>query len=166
MSGRIERLNQINKIIEQLQGLAAERERLVRSPLAPPGVWIHQYEIRKQYKKGGDVYWYVYAKWQANEPIFKRSPKERRKGIVKKGKNPEYTCHQHIGRVGSSTGLPTDEEVKEAYREWYNRQRLDTINTAIAEIEKLLERVTMSGLKRGVPLLPRSDADDDSEKVD
>jgi hypothetical protein len=82
MSGRIKRLEQINKIIEQLQALAEEREKLMRSPLAPPGAWIHQYEVRKKYKKDGDLYWYVYAKWQANEPIFKRRPKERLKGII------------------------------------------------------------------------------------
>jgi hypothetical protein len=75
----------------------------------------------------------------------------------KRGKNPEYTCHQHIGRVGSSTGLRTDEEVKEAYREWYNRQRLDAVERAIAEIEETLEQVTLSGLKRGVPFLKSDD---------
>lgn len=112
--------------------------------MSPPGAWIHQYEVRKQYKKDGDVYLYVYAKWQAKEPIFQRNPKKVLKGITKRGKNPEYTCHQHIGRVGSSTGLPTDEMVTEAYQEWRNRQQLDAIDTAIEEIEKVLEKVMPS----------------------
>ncbi|MHC5822539.1 MAG: hypothetical protein ACYT04_43560 [Nostoc sp.] len=106
--------------------------------MSEPGAWIHQYEVRKQYKKGGEIYWYVYAKWQANEPIFKRNPKARLKGIVKRGKNPEYTCHQHIGRVGSSTGLGTDPKVTEAYREWENRKRLDAVDKALDEIENAI----------------------------
>ena len=49
-----------------------------------------------------------------------------------------YTCHQHIGRVGSSTRLGTDPEVTEAYREWENRKRLDAQGKALDEIENAL----------------------------
>lgn len=131
----------IDQIIEKLHQLKEIRQQLVNQPMSPPGVWIHEYEVRKQYKKDGEIYWYVYAKWQANEAIFKRNPKQRLKGIVKRGKNPEYTCHQHIGRVGSSTGLATDPSVTEAYQEWANRKQLDAIDTAIEEIEKALKGV-------------------------
>ena len=127
--------DRIDQIIEKLQQLKEIRQQLIDEPMSPPGAWIHQYEVRKQYKKDGEVYWYVYAKWQANEPIFKRNPKERLKGIVKRGKNPEYTCHQHIGRVGSSTGLATDPEVAIAYQEWENRKRLDAIDKALEQVE-------------------------------
>jgi CMP-N-acetylneuraminic acid synthetase len=133
--------DRIDQIIEKLQQLKEIRQQLVDEAMSPPGAWIHQYEVRKQYKKDGEIYWYVYAKWQANEPIFKRNPKQRLKGIVKRGKNSEYTCHQHIGRVGSSTGLSTDKEVEEAYQEWANRKRLDAIDTAIEEIENALKKV-------------------------
>jgi hypothetical protein len=130
--------DRIDQIIEKLHQLKEIRQQLVNEPMSEPGVWIHQYEVRKQYKKGGEIYWYVYAKWQANEPIFKRNPKARLKGIVKSGKNPEFTCHQHIGRVGSSTGLGTDPEVTEAYREWENRKRLDAVDKALEEIANAL----------------------------
>jgi hypothetical protein len=136
--------DRIDQIIERLQRLKEIWRKLINEPMSPPGAWIHQYEVRKQYKKDGDIYWYVYAKWQANEPIFKRRPKKRLKGTIKRGKNPEYTCHQHIGRVGSSTGLPTDEAVIEAYQEWRNRQRLDAIDTAIQEIEIAINKVMPS----------------------
>ncbi|MBD2527956.1 hypothetical protein [Nostoc sp. FACHB-133] len=133
--------DRIDQIIEKLQQLKEIRQQLVNEPMSEPGVWIHQYEVRKKYKKDGEIYWYVYAKWQSHEPIFKRNPKPRLKGIVKCGNNPEYTCHQHIGRVGSSTGLGTDPEVTEAYREWENRKRLDAIDKALEEIETALIEV-------------------------
>lgn len=133
--------DRIDQIIEKLQQLKEIRQQLVNEPMSEPGVWIHQYEVRKKYKKDGEIYWYVYAKWQSHEPIFKRNPKPRLKGIVKRGNNPEYTCHQHIGRVGSSTGLGTEKEVTEAYREWENRKRLDAIDKALEEIETALIEV-------------------------
>lgn len=74
-------------------------------------------------------------------PIFKRNPKPRLKGIIKRGNNPEYTCYQHIGRVGSSTGLGTEKEVTEAYREWENRKLLDAIDKALEEIETAFIKV-------------------------
>ena len=133
--------DRIDQIIEKLHQLKEIRQQLVNAPMSEPGAWIHQYEVRKQYKKGGEIYWYVYAKWQANEPIFKRNPKARLKGIVKRGKNPEYTCHQHIGRVGSSTGLGTDPLVAIAYQEWENRKRLDAIDKALEQVEAALIEV-------------------------
>ncbi|MEH1842215.1 MAG: hypothetical protein V7L20_26655 [Nostoc sp.] len=57
------------------------------------------------------------------------------------GKNPEFTCHQHIGRVGSSTGLGTDPLVAIAYQEWENRKRLDALDKALEEIENALIEV-------------------------
>ncbi|WP_461947671.1 hypothetical protein [Nostoc sp.] len=131
----------IDQIIEKLHQLKEIRQQLVNAPMSEPGAWIHQYEVRKRYKKGGDIYTYTYAKWQATEPIFKRNPKPRLKGVVKRGNNPEYTCHQHIGRVGSSTGLGTEPEVTEAYREWENRKRLDAVDKALDEIEAALMEV-------------------------
>ena len=133
--------DRIDEIIDKLHQLQEIRQRLIHEPLAPSGAWIHQYEVQKQYKKDGDIYWYIYAKWQASEPIFKRNPKPRLKGLVKRGKNPEYTCHQHIGRVGSSTGLGTDPEVEKAYKELANRQKLDAINQTLDDIEKALNEV-------------------------
>ncbi|MBD2525688.1 hypothetical protein [Nostoc sp. FACHB-133] len=130
--------DRIDQIIEKLQQLKEIRQHLVNEPMSESGVWIHQYEVRKKYKKDGEIYCYVYAKWQSHKPIFKRNPKPRLKGIVKRGNNPEYTCHQHIGRVGSSTGLGTDSEVAIAYQEWENRKRLDAIDIALDEIENAL----------------------------
>ncbi|MHC5731365.1 MAG: hypothetical protein ACYTXY_46220, partial [Nostoc sp.] len=96
--------DRVDQIIEKLHQLKEIRQQLVNEPMSPPGVWIHQYEVCKRYKKGGDIYTYTYAKWQSVEPIFNRNPKPRLKSIVKRGKNPKMTCHQHIGRVNSSTG--------------------------------------------------------------
>ena len=53
--------DRIDQIIEKLHQLKEIRQQLVNTPMSEPGVWIHQYEVRKQYKKGGDIYWYVYA---------------------------------------------------------------------------------------------------------
>ncbi|MEH2038427.1 hypothetical protein [Nostoc sp.] len=115
----------------------------MKSPLCPFALhhWSKLNFGFKQALVGYEIYWYVYAKWQANQPIFKRNPKARLKGIVKRGKNPEYTCHQYIGRVGSSTGLGSDPLVTEAYQEWENREQLDAIDIAPDEIENALIRV-------------------------
>ena len=126
--------DRINQIIEKLHELKEIREQLANEPMSPPGVWIHEYEVKKQYRKDGYVYVYCYAKWQADTPIFRRNPKAKLRGVAK-GKNPEFTCHQHIGRVWSSTGLGIDPEVKSARQEWHNRKRLDAIDKALDEIE-------------------------------
>lgn len=133
--------DRIDQIIEKLHQLKEIRQQLANKSMSPEGAWIHQYEVHKQYKKGGDIYTYWYAKWQSHDPIFKRNPKARLKGIVKRGKNPEFTCHQHIGRVGTSTGLGTVPEVTEAYRKWENRKRLDAVDKALEEIENALKEV-------------------------
>jgi hypothetical protein len=128
-------MTNIKNLIEKLQQLENEREELVKKPMSPPGVWIHQYMVRKRYPDGfiGE---YIYAKWQAEEPIFRRNPKK----FGHRGKG-EFTCHQHIGRVDSNTGLGMDERVEEAYEEWENRKRLDAIDQALKEIEIALMKV-------------------------
>lgn len=117
--------------------------------MSPPGGWIHEYEVKKQYRKGGEVYVYCYAKWQADTPIFRRNPKAKLRGVAK-GKNPEFTCHQHIGRVWSSTGLGIEREVAIALlaggyaiaqKEWERRKQLDAIDKALQEIENALIEV-------------------------
>lgn len=83
---------------------------------------------------------YCYAKWQSDTPIFRRNPKAKLRGVAK-GKNPEFTCHQHIGRVGSSTGLGVDREVAIARKEWDRRKQLDVIDKVLNEIETALFEV-------------------------
>ncbi|WP_339376538.1 hypothetical protein [Calothrix sp. NIES-2098] len=134
-------MTNIQELIEKLQQLEKEREQLLKTPMSPPGVWIHEYTITRRYPGSGNIEHYVYAKWQADKPIFKRHPKPRLEGIVKKGKDREFTCHQHIGRVGSSTGLGMDDKVEDAYEEWNNRKRLEAIDQALKEIEIALTKV-------------------------
>lgn len=128
-------MTNIQNLIEQMQQLEKEREELLLKPMSPPGVWIHQYEVRKRYPDGF-IGIYIYAKWQAEKPIFKRNPK-------KYGHRGEgnFTCHQHIGRVSSNTGLDSVPEVEAAYEEWENRKRLDAIDQALADIEIVLQKV-------------------------
>jgi hypothetical protein len=72
--------DRIDQIIEKLHRLKEIRQQLGNAPMSEPGAWIHQYEVRKQYKKDGEIYWYVYAKWQSHEPIQRsRKPIERGK---------------------------------------------------------------------------------------
>ncbi|AFY51343.1 hypothetical protein Nos7524_5653 (plasmid) [Nostoc sp. PCC 7524] len=129
----------ISQIIENIQLLAQLRQQLLKKPLAPPGTWIHEYEVVRYYRSGNREI-YRYAKWQADNPIFKRNPKP--KGHPpKKGKDPEFTCHQHIGRVGSTTGLGADPETEAAYEEWENRKQLESIEECLNQIELLLAKV-------------------------
>ena len=53
--------DRINQIIEKLHELKEIREQLANEPMSPPGVWIHEYEVKKQYRKDGYVYVYCYA---------------------------------------------------------------------------------------------------------
>ena len=119
------------------------RSHLLTSDLSPEGAWIHEYTVRRRYPKGflGE---YVYAKWQAREPIFKRNPKKHGRS-PRSGKNPEFTCHQHIGRVGSNTGLGSEPEVEEAYQQWANRKRLEAVDQALQEIQSILSRAEKVG---------------------
>ena len=128
----------LQKIREGIQRLMQERSHLLASDLSPPGAWIHEYTVRRRYPKGflGE---YVYAKWQAHEPIFKRNPKKHGRS-PKKGKDPEFTNHQHIGRVSSNTGLGIEPEVEEAYQQWSNRRRLEAVEQALQEIQTILLR--------------------------
>ena len=107
--------------------------------IGPKDAWIHHHEVVKHYPSGS-VVTYEYAKWQASEPIFKRNPKKRGR-LPKQGKDPEFSCHQHVGRVWSSSGLDTEPEVNEAYEEWRNRQQLDAINKTLSEIQQILNSV-------------------------
>ena len=128
-------MTSIESIIENLQQLKKEREELLKKPMSPPGMWIHQYTVKKRYFDGFKAE-YTYAKWQSNESSFVRNPKK----FGHRGKG-NTTSHQHIGRVSSSTGLGTVPEVLEAYQEWENRKRLEAIDQALAEIEAVLKMV-------------------------
>ena len=46
-------------------------------------------------------------------------------------KHPEFTHHQHIGRVSSNTGLGIEPEVESAYQQWANRKRLEAYEQAL-----------------------------------
>ena len=130
-------------ILEGIQRLMSERSHLLSSDLSPEGAWIHIYTVRRRYPKGflGE---YQYAKWQAREAIFKRNPKKYGR-LPKKDKDPEFTHHQHIGRVSSNTGLGCDPEVEEAYEQWSNRKRLEAVEQALQEIQAILSRVEKLG---------------------
>jgi len=128
----------LQQILDGIHRLMSERSHLLTSDLSPEGAWIHEYTVRRRYPKGflGE---YQYAKWQAREPIFKRNPKKYGR-LPNKGKDPEYTCHQHIGRVGSNTGLGSEPEVEAAYAAHNNRQRLEAIDQALSEIQSILSK--------------------------
>lgn len=128
-------MTSIESIIDNLQQLKKEREELLKKPMSPPGMWIHEYTVKKRYIDGFEAE-YTYAKWQAEKPIFKRNPKK----FGHRGKG-NSTSHQHIGRVSSTTGLGTVPEVRDAYEQWENRKRLEAIDQALAEIEIALQKV-------------------------
>ena len=132
----------LQKILDGIHYLMEVRSHLLANDLSPPGAWIHQYVVRRRYPKGflGE---YIYAKWQAHEPIFKRNPK--RNARPPRGKNAEFTCHQHIGRVGSNTGLGSEPEVEAAYQQLSNRKRLEAVEQALQEIQSILSRVEKLG---------------------
>jgi len=125
----------IDAIIAEIQRLQRTREELLTGDLAPAGAWIHTHTIKRTYP-GGITYTYEYAKWQAHEAIFSRNPKKKGKYAGITG----YTKHQHIGRVGSSSGLGMDEETEDAYRLMRNRERLEAIEKTLLEIQSLLGR--------------------------
>ena len=45
----------------------------------------------KKYKKDGEIYCYVYAKWQSHKPIFKKEPKAQIKRDCKARQQPRIT---------------------------------------------------------------------------
>lgn len=130
----------IDWIISEIHRLQQLRTVLLAGDLAPQGVWLHTYIIERTYKSGAR-HTYEYAKWQAHESIFPRNPKGR--GKYSKP-NTQYTKHQHIGRVASSTGLGMEENVEEAYRLMRNRERLEAIEKALVTIQTLLGALSAS----------------------
>ena len=130
----------IQNLIEQL---SEERAKLLEYEMSPPGVWVHEYTVLKECD--GVRLSYRYAKWQAEEPIFDRRPKKReRERLEKEGLPFGKTNHRHIGRVGSSTGLPMEYSVIEAKKQYARRQRLEEIDAALAEILSCLNRISKS----------------------
>lgn len=127
-------------IIAQIRELEKERAYLLTQPLSPEDAWIHHYTKKRTYPSGFTG-WYQYAKYQADEPIFERKPKQYNKRMREKeaGINQNPVKDQHIGRMWSSTGLGCDDEVIEAYADWYRRKRLEAIDKALARIMKALE---------------------------
>jgi hypothetical protein len=132
----------IAKMIERLRELEKERAQLLTEPLSPGGAWIHEY-TKKRFYPDGFCTEYTYAKWQAAVPIFERKPKQFRKRIEeqKLGISQGKVKHQHIGRVGSSTGLPMDVSVAQAYEQWERRKRLEKIEDALAAMTSQLDKV-------------------------
>lgn len=128
----------IQEICEKITLLNQVREQLLKKELSPEGSWIHEYTVYRRYPSGF-VGEYKYAKWQADKPIFKRNPKKRALP-PKRGKDPEFTNHQHIGRVWSNTGLGMEPEAEEAYQIFNNRKQLEAIEQALIEVESVLSR--------------------------
>jgi hypothetical protein len=126
-------MSNIDRIHAKINQLYRLRERLLLVPLAPPNIWISQYKISREYPDSTVVHTYIYAKWEALEPIF-----ERKKQDKINSKASKYTKHQHIGRVSSTSGLPMDESVKQAYIEQRNRRWLDRVESAINKIESAI----------------------------
>jgi hypothetical protein len=130
----------VPKIIQDIEQLQRLRLELLEQELSPEQAWIHQYEVKRVYPSG-NTEWYCYAKWQAHQAIFRRNPKHKHRIA---DKEPGFTKHQHIGRVSSSTGLGMEPEVKEAYRAWHDRQRLEAIEESLLEIHAVLARASES----------------------
>lgn len=127
-------------LIARIRRLYEVRQQILESgEVAPDGCWIHLYEVRRLWRSGF-VGVYQYAKWQSSTPVFKRNPK-RNGRPPKRGKDPEFSTHQHIGRVSSNTGLGMEPEVEEAYLAVARRDRLNQIDEALKEIETILDRV-------------------------
>lgn len=126
------------KIVDSLTRLLAAREKLLTQELAPVDTWIHEYSVKKIYPSGfiGE---YKYAKWMSSKPIFERSPKKHALPL-KRGKDPKYTHHRHIGRIWSNTGLGMEPETSKAYQMLRNRKRLEAIENALAEIQRILSQ--------------------------
>ena len=73
----------IEKLSAKLEAISQEISQLNQMDVAPPGCWIVRYQARGT----GGTYWYY--KWQSKEPIF----------VTKSG---QKSCHQYIGKAGSS----------------------------------------------------------------
>jgi hypothetical protein len=127
------KMSDIDRIHAKINQLYRLRERLLLRPLAPPNIWISQYKITREYPNSKIAHTYTYAKWEALTPIFKRKKQNKINN-----KASEYTKHEHIGRVSSTSNLPMDESVKQAYIEQRNRRRLDRVESAINKIESAI----------------------------
>jgi hypothetical protein len=127
------KMSDIDRIHAKINQLYRLRERLLLRPLAPPNIWISQYKITREYPNSTIAHTYIYAKWEALTPIFKRKKQNK-----VNNKASEYTKHEHIGRVSSTSNLPMDESVKQAYIEQRNRRRLDRVESAINKIESAI----------------------------
>jgi hypothetical protein len=127
------KMSDIDRIHAKINQLYRLRERLLLRPLAPPNIWISQYKITREYPNSTIAHTYTYAKWEALTPIFKRKKQNKINN-----KASEYTKHEHIGRVSSTSNLPMDESVKQAYIEQRNRRRLDRVESAINKIESAI----------------------------
>ncbi|MDX2241109.1 MAG: hypothetical protein NW224_10535 [Leptolyngbyaceae cyanobacterium bins.302] len=128
----------IEPIMKGIRRLQQVQEQLQARELSPEGAWIHQYQVTRSYPSG-NVETYCYAKWQAKLPIFSKKPKRHKRSQQPEHK-PAFTCHQHIGRVSSTTGLGMDEAVRAAYNAWNNRKKLTEVEQALTEIQKVLEK--------------------------
>lgn len=128
----------VEPIMEGIRRLQQVQEQLRAKELSPEGAWIHQYQVTRFYPSG-NVETYCYAKWQAKLPIFSKKPKSHRRSQQSEHK-PEFTCHQHIGRVSSTTGLGMDEAVRAAYNAWNNRKKLREVEQALQEIQTVLKK--------------------------
>ncbi|MEO1445554.1 MAG: hypothetical protein AAFV46_04835 [Cyanobacteria bacterium J06635_11] len=147
------------KIIQQIRDLEKERAEILTQSLSPEGAWIHHYTKKKVYPSGF-VGWYQYAKWQANEPIFDRKPKQHKKRMREReaGVNQNLVKDQHIGRMWSSTGLGCEPEVIEAFEVWERRKRLEAIDKTLSVISKMLSVVSES-LELELPPPPEAPSD-------
>lgn len=124
----------VDSLISKIKQLGELRQKLLQQDLAPQGAWIHQYKVHRVYPSGYEAT-YTYCKWQADKPIFKRNPKKNARPI-KRGKNKQYTRHQHIGN------METSPEVIEAYRALDNRNRLESVEQALKDIEAIILEVS------------------------
>lgn len=115
-------MDKIDGIHHKINQLYRVREMLLQRPLARPDIWI------SQYTKMVKAQIYTYAKWESVTPIF-----------ISKKDPQKYTRHEHIGRVGSTTGLPMDTSVRIAYRLQRHRRWLDRIETSIEQIQSAID---------------------------
>jgi hypothetical protein len=130
----------VTQICELIEKLHQAKEILQAGKLAPEESWIHEYTVDKVYANGSS-YWYRYAKWQCEKPIFECNPKPNSK------QNKKFTNHKHIGRVSSSSGLKMSIETIESYQVWNNTLLLQTIEKTLQDINSALEKFSNFTLK-------------------
>jgi cell division protein FtsB len=106
----------LSDLAYRIELLQAKREEinqeistLLKSDVAESGCWI----VRYRAKGKGGAYWYY--KWQSSEPIFVT-------------KNGSKSCHQYIGKAGSSAFLKAVEMMK-------NRTKIEALNQVLHTLE-------------------------------